>query len=116
MFKSVWLLTKLQICNLFGLNEAKYAKDKKTKNRLKTTLVAFIILGAALVLYSALLSSAFASFGFVEIVPIYLGSLAFSIIFGFSVFRAGAIFRPEQLRLTDSSGKVYRAQFAITGF
>ena len=92
MFKSVWLLTKLQICNLFGFNEAKYAKDKKTKNRLKTTLVAFIILGAALVLYSALLSSAFASFGFVEIVPLYLGSLAFSIIFGFSVFRAGAIF------------------------
>ena len=31
-------------------------------------------------------------------------------------FPAGSVFKPEQLRLVDSSGKVYRAQFSITGF
>ncbi len=92
MFKSVLLLTKLQICNLFSLNEAKYAKDKSKKKRLKTTLFAFIILAVMLVFYSASISYAFASFGFSNIVPLYLGTMAFSIIFGFSVFRAGSIF------------------------
>ena len=92
MYKSVLLLTKLQICNLFSLNETKYAKDKSKKSRLRTTLFAFIILGATLIVYSASLSAALAGFGFVDIVPLYLGTMAFSIIFSFSVFRVGAIF------------------------
>ncbi len=92
MFKSVLLLTKLQICNIFGLNEAKYAKDKKSKTRVRGTLYAFAVIGLMLVFYGAALSVALASFGYKEIVPLYLTLMSFSIIFGLSVFRAGTIF------------------------
>ena len=92
MFKSVLLLTKLQICNIFGLNEAKYAKDKKSKTRVRGTLYAFAVIGLMLVFYGASLSVALASFGYKEIVPLYLALMSFSIIFGLSVFRAGTIF------------------------
>ena len=92
MFKSVLLLTKLQICNIFGLNEAKYAKDKKSKARVRGTLFAFLIVGLVLVFYAVVLSVALAGFGYKEVVPLYLAVMAFSIIFGLSVFRAGTIF------------------------
>lgn len=92
MFKATLLLTKLQICNFFGINEARFARDPKKKSRVKTTMIAFLIMGIAIVVYAASLSYALASFGFSEIVPLYLGLMAFGIIFGLSVYRAGTIF------------------------
>lgn len=92
MIKSVFLLTKLQICNIFGINEARYARDPKKKNRVRTTCIAFLILGATLVFYAGALSFALASFGFAEIVPTYLGLLVFGLVFGLGIFRAGSVF------------------------
>jgi ABC-2 type transport system permease protein len=92
MFKSVVLLTKLQICNLFGFNEARFAKDPKKSRNVKMTLVAFLIIGVTLAVYAALLSVGLASFGYFEYVPLYLAFLATVMIFGLNIFRAGAIF------------------------
>ena len=33
MIRQIKLLTKLQICNLFGINEVRFTKDKKKKAR-----------------------------------------------------------------------------------
>ncbi|MBR2340958.1 MAG: hypothetical protein IKA72_00930 [Clostridia bacterium] len=92
MIKSIFLLTKLQIRNLFGFNEARFARDPKKKKRVRTTIAAFLILGAVLFFYAAGLSFALASFGFSEVVPTYLGLLVFGLVFGLGIFRAGSIF------------------------
>ena len=92
MFKSTLLLAKLQVCNFFGINEARFARDEKKKKRIKITLTACVIMGILLIVYSASLSYALASYGFSEIVPLYLGLMSFGIIFGLSIYRAGTIF------------------------
>ena len=92
MFKATLLLTKLQICNFFGFNEARFARDPKQKKRIQTTLIACAIMAVMVVVYSASLSYALANYGFAEIVPLYLGLMSFGIIFGLSVYRPGTIF------------------------
>ena len=81
MFKSVFLLTKIQLLNAFGINEARFAKDEKKKKNVKMTLIAFIIVGITLAVYSATLSQGLAVMGYMQIVPLYLGLLATGLIF-----------------------------------
>ena len=90
MWKSVRLLTWLSLCNLFGLNEARYGKDPKKRSRLLTLGIAYVILGAMLVVYSGLLTYSFVLFGMEKIIPLYLCVIIALMTFIFTVFRAGS--------------------------
>ena len=56
MLKQIQKLTALQLCNLFGINEARYTKDKKKKDNFILLTLAWILVGAMILAYIALLS------------------------------------------------------------
>ena len=89
MWKSIRLLTWLSLCNFLGLNEARFSKDPKKKNRLLAVAVAMLILGATLVLYVGAMTFGFIEMNLTEVIPIYLGVVISLITFVFMVFRAG---------------------------
>jgi ABC-2 type transport system permease protein len=89
MWKSIRLLTWFSFCNLFGINEARFSKDPKKKNRLVTVIVAMTILLGMLVLYAGALTFAFIEMEFTDLIPTYLGVVIALITFMFTVFRAG---------------------------
>ncbi len=92
MFKDIYVLTKLQVCNIFGLNEARFSRDKKKRKTVFVTLAAYLVLAGILIFYAAGLSVAFATLGLVSVVPLYLAILSVGLAFGLTVFRAGALF------------------------
>ena len=89
MWKSIRLLTWLSFCNWFGINEARFSKDPKKKNRLITVAVAMLILFGMLVVYAGALSLAFIEMNLTDLIPTYLGVVIAVITFMFTVFRAG---------------------------
>ena len=100
MWKSIRLLTWLSFCNLFGINEARFSKDPKKKNRLITVAVAMMILFGMLVIYAGVLTIAFIEMNLTDLIPTYLGVMIALITFMFTVFRAGsALFSRKQFEL-----------------
>jgi ABC-2 type transport system permease protein len=92
MIKELYYLTKLQICNLFGINEARFSREPKQKKRAITMLAIFALLGGVLVFYAVGLSVLLIEFGLGEIVPLYLVLLSTIMIFGLTILKAGALF------------------------
>lgn len=92
MIKGLYYLTKLQICNLFGINEARFSREPKQKKRATAMLATFALLGGMLVFYAVGLSVALVEFSLGEIVPLYLALLSTVMIFGLTVLKAGALF------------------------
>ncbi len=91
MWKSIRLLTWLSFCNWFGINEARFSKDPKKKNRLITVAVAMLILFGMLVVYAGALTLAFIEMNLTDLIPTYLGVVIALITFMFTVFRAGPL-------------------------
>lgn len=91
MWRSIRLLTWLSFCNLFGINEARFSKDRKKKSRLITVAVAMLILFVMLVVYAGTLTFAFIEMGLVDLIPTYLGVMIALLSFIFIVFRAGPV-------------------------
>lgn len=89
MMRSVKLLTWLSFSNFLGINEARYSKDPKKKNRLWTVLIAYLILGAMLVFYTGLLTYSLILFEMTAIIPAYLAVVISLLAFMFTVFSAG---------------------------
>lgn len=89
MWKSIRLLTWLSLCNLFGVNEARFSKDPKKKSRLITVAVAMLILFGMLIVYAGVLTTAFIEMNLTDLIPTYLCVVIALITFMFTVFRAG---------------------------
>ena len=92
MLKSLYYLTKLQVCNIFSINEARYSKDMQKKKSVRTTLIAYIIIGVMLVSYSAGLVVALNEFGLAGVTPTYLGLLSMALSFALTFLKSGALF------------------------
>lgn len=91
MWKQIMLLTKLQSCNLGGLNQLKYGKDKKQKNRLILLAVTYLILGIFLAFYSGAVAYGCVLMGMADIVPAYVLAVVSLLILFFTMFKAGSI-------------------------
>ena len=91
MLKQIQKLTALQLCNLFGINEARYTKDKKKKDNFILLTLAWILVGAMILAYIALLSFGMIEVGMSEILPMYLYMITSLIILVFSFFKAGGV-------------------------
>lgn len=87
----VWLLLRLKLRDIGGLNQIKYGKDPKKKNRLLTMLVVMALIGVILAAYSALLSFGFIALGIASAVPAYLITIISLIILFFSIYKAGGV-------------------------
>lgn len=92
MIKNLYYLTKLQICNIFAINEARYSKDLQKRKSIRTTLVAYAILGFFFVFYSVGIPMMLNEFGMASVTPMYLGLMAMALTFGLTFLKAGALF------------------------
>ena len=92
MIKQLFYLTKLQTCNFFALNEAKYSKDLQKRKSIRAMFIAYLIVGAMLVFYSVGVSVMLAEFGLADLTPTYLGMLSMTLTFALTFLKAGALF------------------------
>ena len=96
MLKQIKILTKLELCNLCGLNVLCFSKDKRAKKKSLGLLAIWIILLAMLIFYVGGLTYGLIYSGLEEAVPTYLITLSSAVIFVFGVLKAGSvIFRKE---------------------
>lgn len=91
MLKQVLFLSRVQLQNLFGINEMRYTKDKKKK-------AAFFLLAAAYLLVSLMVIGYIGSMvfglhylGMGDIVPMYLYTLLSIVMLVLSFFKAGSV-------------------------
>ena len=96
MWTQIKILTKLELCNLYGLNVFRFSKDKKRKQKMMGLLMAWIILLAMLIFYIGGLSYSLIYLGLEKVVPAYLITISSLLIFIFGILKAGSmIFRKE---------------------
>lgn len=96
MLKQMKILTKLELCNLCGLNVLRFSRDKRAKKKSLGLLALWIILLAMLIFYVGGLTYGLIYSGLEETVPAYLITLSSALIFVFGVLKAGSvIFRKE---------------------
>ena len=104
MGRQIRLLTKISLCNLFGLNEFRFTKDKKKKSRYCLMGVMWLMLLAMLVFYVCAVSLGLLSMGAGELVPAVLTMCVAVVVFFFTMIKAG----PE---LFDN--RAYEKQIAL---
>ena len=96
MLEQIKNLSKLELCNLYGLNVFRFSKDKQTKRKSKMMMVIWIILILILISYVVGFSVGFVMLGLEKIIPAYLIVISSLVIFFFGIFKAGSvIFRKE---------------------
>ena len=96
MLTQIRILTKLELCNLYGLNVFRFSKDKKAKKKSLSLLAIWVILVAMLVFYVGGLTYGLIYLGLEAAVPAYLISVSSLLIFIFDILKAGSvIFRKE---------------------
>lgn len=90
------ILTKLELCNLYGLNTLRFTKNKKARQKTMGLLILWIVVLAVLVFYVGSLTYGLISLGLAETVPAYLITISGILIFVFGMLKAGnVIFRKE---------------------
>lgn len=90
------ILTKLELCNLYGLNTLRFTKNKKARQKTLGLLALWIVVLAVLVFYVSSLTYGLIYLGLEETVPAYLITISSVLIFVFGMLKAGnVIFRKE---------------------
>lgn len=91
MINQVIQLSRLQLINLFGINELRYTKDKAKRARYIGIGCIWFILILMVVGYVGGLAYGLVFLGLADIVPLYLYALASLLILVFSFFKAGSV-------------------------
>ena len=91
MLRQIRLLTKLQMLNLFGLNEFRHTTDAKKKRRFVAMAAIWALLAMIFIAYVALFSYGLMTMGAGEVIPEYLFSVTSLFILFFSLFKAGSV-------------------------
>ena len=91
MIRQIKLLTGVSLCNLFGVNEFRYTKDKKKKSRYYLMSILWAFLLAMIVMYIASLSYGLCHMQMGELVPAVLSMLVAVVVFLFTMFKAGPV-------------------------
>lgn len=91
MLKDVLVLSKLQLCNLFGLNEIRYTKDKGRKIRYWALSLVWLLLIAMVVAYVSGMVYGLHLLGIGRITPMYLYTIVSLVLLILSFFKAGSL-------------------------
>ncbi|MGN0505139.1 MAG: hypothetical protein ACI4FZ_01155 [Lachnospiraceae bacterium] len=91
MLRQIKLLTSVQLCNLFGINEIRHTKDKKKKQNALLMAVTWGILLLIFFGYLIAFSLGYAMLGMAELLPMMLYTVSSLIILFFSFFKAGSV-------------------------
>lgn len=103
MIGQIKLLTKLQICNMFGINEVRFTKDKKKKMRFWGLGVLWVVIIGFLLCYVAGMCLMLAKLNMAQLIPAALSALTSVFIFVFTFLKTGsAIFDQKAFELQIS--------------
>lgn len=91
LLKQILTLSRVQLKNLFGINEMRYTKDKKKKGTFALLTVAYLLVILMVVGYIGSMSYAFHYLGMGEIVPMYLYTILSLVMLILSFFKAGSV-------------------------
>lgn len=91
MGHQISILFRMQICNLFGLNELRFAKDKKKKQRVLVMVVGYLFLGLLFMGYMLSMTMALTFLSLGQMIPSYAYFTVSILVFFLLLFRAGSI-------------------------
>jgi len=91
MLKQVLTLSRVQLQNLFGINELRYTKDKKKKATFAMLAVAYLLIILIIIGYVGFMAFGFHYLGMGEIVPMYLYTIISLVMLILSFFKAGSV-------------------------
>ncbi|MBQ7863380.1 MAG: hypothetical protein IJ353_02815 [Lachnospiraceae bacterium] len=91
MLKQVLTLSKVQLKNLFGINEILHTKDKKKKQNFALLLVAYVMVILIAIGYVGGLAYGYHYLGVGDIVPMYLYTILSILMLVLSFFKAGSV-------------------------
>ncbi len=90
MIRQIRLLTRLELCNTFGLNEARYGKGRKRGRVILLGLI-YVLLGLLIAFYAGALAWGYAHLGLAELIPAYLLTVTSLLILFFMLFKTGSV-------------------------
>ncbi len=91
MLRQIKNLSKLQLCNLFGLNVLRHTKDKKTKFKSVALGLVWALLILMIASYVGGYAYVFMLMDMSDILPAFLIAISSMIIFFFGIFKAGSV-------------------------
>ncbi len=91
MMKQILTLSKVQLKNLFGLNELRYTKDKKKKATASLLAAAYVLVILVFWGYIGGMAYGYHILGLGEIVPMYLYTILCMVMLVLSFFKAGSV-------------------------
>ena len=91
MLRQIELLTKLQLINLFGLNEARHAPDRRRRRGLAAMASLFVLLALMFCAYVGLACYGLARIGLGKFAPLLLALVVSLVILVFTTLRAGGV-------------------------
>lgn len=89
--RGVRLLTKIQVCNLFGENEFRYTHDRKKKRRWIAMGVLMGLVAVMMASYVVGLCVGLSVLGMADVIPEYLCVITSAVIVCFSILKAGSV-------------------------
>ena len=98
MIRQIRLLTKLQLCNLFGINEVRFTKDKKKKARFWGLAAIWALFIIFVLGYVAGISFVLAELNMAQLIPGLLSAITSVLVFVFTFLKTGkTIFAQKSL-------------------
>lgn len=84
-------LTKLELCNFYGLNTFRFSRDQKSKKKSLFLLAGWLLVLSILFFYIGFLSYILILLGLSDVLPAYLAALSSLILFFFDALKAGSV-------------------------
>ena len=91
MLREISILTKLNLCNIYGINTFRNNKDKKAKRVYIALAVAMLLIVIMIAAYVGLLAYGYIQVGLGDVIPAYLIMIASLVILCFGIFKAGPV-------------------------
>lgn len=91
MLKQIRKLVGVTLCNTWGINVARYSKDKKKVTNVWMLAISFLILACMGVTYITMLAYGLNQIGLADIIPAYILMITSLVILVFSILKAGSI-------------------------
>ena len=79
------------MCNLWGINELRFSKDKTKKTRFILSGAAILLLAVFYMIYISLFTMSYIQLGLSDIIPAYMLTLTSLFILFFTIYKAGNI-------------------------
>lgn len=116
MVKQIRLLTRIQLCNLFGWNEFRHTKDRKKKSNFVLLGFVWFFLGIMMIAYVCGISNVLGRMGAQRLIPQLLATAVSIVVLFFNILQAGNVIFQKKAVEMQMSMPVHKAAIVISRF